>query len=121
MDDPQPVRLVQGVGDLDAVAQELLGGERALVQPLGQRLSLEVLHDEVIAVPLAADVVERADVGVGDLRDRLAPRARSAGAGLRSEVRCSGRTLTATVLSSRVSRARYTSPIPPAPIADRIS
>src|ERR1700693_3485401 len=37
------------------------------------------------------------------------------------EVRCSGRTLTATVLSSRVSRARYTSPMPPAPIAERIS
>src|ERR1700693_552644 len=37
------------------------------------------------------------------------------------EVRCSGKTLTATVLSSRVSRARYTSPMPPAPIAERIS
>src|SRR5262249_29455002 len=36
-------------------------------------------------------------------------------------VRCSGRTLTATVRSSRVSRALYTSPIPPAPIAERIS
>jgi hypothetical protein len=29
--------------------------------------------------------------------------------------------LLATVRSSRVSRARYTSPIPPAPIASRIS
>ncbi len=64
MHDSQPVRLVQRVGDLDAVAQELLGRERALVQPRGQGLSLEVFHDEVVTVPLAADVVERADVGV---------------------------------------------------------
>src|ERR1700693_3888692 len=35
--------------------------------------------------------------------------------------RCCGRTLIATVRSSRVSRARYTSPIPPAPIAETIS
>src|SRR6266852_219132 len=35
--------------------------------------------------------------------------------------RCSGRTLTATMRSSRVSLARYTSPIPPAPIEEMIS
>ncbi len=34
---------------------------------------------------------------------------------------CDGSTFTATVRSSRVSRARYTSPIPPAPSGDRIS
>lgn len=32
-----------------------------------------------------------------------------------------GRTLIAPMRSTRVSRARYTSPIPPAPIAERIS
>src|SRR6266542_1580261 len=35
--------------------------------------------------------------------------------------RCRGRTLTATVRSSRVSRALYTSPIPPAPNGDSTS
>jgi hypothetical protein len=35
--------------------------------------------------------------------------------------RCTGSTLIATVRSSRVSRARYTSPIPPAPSGDTIS
>src|ERR1700693_990340 len=35
--------------------------------------------------------------------------------------RCDGRTLIATVRSSRVSLARYTSPIPPTPIAETIS
>src|SRR6266540_4494119 len=35
--------------------------------------------------------------------------------------RCRGRTLIATARSRRVSRARYTSPIPPAPSGERIS
>src|SRR5215472_3243223 len=35
--------------------------------------------------------------------------------------RCCGRILTATLRSSRVSRARYTSPIPPAPSGATIS
>src|SRR5262245_13542353 len=35
--------------------------------------------------------------------------------------KCAGRTLTATVRSRRVSRALYTSPMPPAPIGDRTS
>src|SRR5215469_2405910 len=38
-----------------------------------------------------------------------------------SEEKCAGRTLMATVRSSRVSRARYTSPIPPAPNGATIS
>src|SRR5260370_15645336 len=38
-----------------------------------------------------------------------------------SSARCAGRTLIATMRSRRVSRARYTSPIPPAPIAPVIS
>src|SRR3954468_20038198 len=38
-----------------------------------------------------------------------------------SEERCEERTLIATVRSSRVSRARYTSPIPPAPSGATIS
>ncbi len=34
---------------------------------------------------------------------------------------CAGRTFTATSRPRRVSFARYTSPIPPAPIGERIS
>src|SRR5262252_7618180 len=39
----------------------------------------------------------------------------------RSSAQCKGSTLMATVRSSRVSRARYTSPMPPAPTMSRIS
>src|SRR4029077_13203652 len=38
-----------------------------------------------------------------------------------SSERCGGSTLMATVRSRRVSRARYTSPIPPAPMGARTS
>ena len=69
--DPLPVRLVERVGDLDAVAQRLIERQRALAEPVAERLALEVLHDEVLGLALAADVVERADVRMRELRDGL--------------------------------------------------
>ncbi len=38
---------------------------------LGQRLSLQVLHDQVLDTVLIAHVVERTDVGMRELGDRL--------------------------------------------------
>ena len=73
------------------------------------------------AVPvLLADVVERADVRMSQLRDR-ARLAIEAFAELRIGRERFGRILIATVRSSRVSRALYTSPMPPAPRGERIS
>jgi hypothetical protein len=40
------------------------------LEPAGQRLALEVLHDEIRRAVLFADVVQRADVRVLELRDR---------------------------------------------------
>ena len=39
VDDPLPVRFLQRVGDLDAVAKHLLERERPFREPFGQRLS----------------------------------------------------------------------------------
>ena len=105
MDDALPVRLVQRVGDLDPVAKRLLQRQRALREAVRQRLALEKLHDEVLGLALASDVVQRADVRVRELRDRLrlALEALADFLGLRRA--WSGRTLIATVRSSRVSRA----------------
>ena len=64
MDDALAVGLVQGVRDLDAVAQHLLGGERAPAQAIREGLALEVLHDQEVGAVLLADVEERADVGM---------------------------------------------------------
>lgn len=67
-----------------------------------------------------AYVVQGADVRMVQAGDgaRLAVEAPTE-VGVVGEVR--GEILTATVRSSRVSFARYTSPIPPAPQGDRIS
>jgi hypothetical protein len=69
--DPLPVRLVQRVGDLDAVTQRLLQRKHPSGQPLGESLSFQVLHDQVLGFPFSPHVVERADVRMRELRDRL--------------------------------------------------
>ena len=69
MNDPLPMRLVQGIRDLDAVAQRLLERQRASRESIGQGLALEVLHDEVLGLAFPSHVIERADVRVRELRD----------------------------------------------------
>src|SRR5687767_15790632 len=44
---------------------------RSLGETVGQRLPLEVLHDEVLDLAFPTDVMQRADVRVRELRDRL--------------------------------------------------
>jgi hypothetical protein len=46
------------------------GWQRAFGQALRERLAFQILHDEKICEVLAADVVERIDVRVSELRDR---------------------------------------------------
>ena len=114
------MRLLQAVADVGCVAQDLLDRQRPLGQAVGQRLAFQILHDQVVGAVLVSDVVERADVGMIQRRD--GPRfAVEALLGLRVFDRWEGRILIATVRSRRVSRARYTSPMPPAPSGDRIS
>ena len=88
MDDPLPVRPVEGVRDLKAVPEHLIERERPFHQPIRQRLPLEVLHDEELDAVLVPDVVERADVRMRELRDRLRlPLEPLADLGARGEVR----------------------------------
>jgi hypothetical protein len=65
--DAVPVRAVERVRDLDTVAEDLVDRQRPLDEPMGQRHSFEQLHNEVIGLALAADVVESADVRVREL------------------------------------------------------
>ena len=71
VDDALPVRLVESVGDLDAEAERLIERQRALRQPVRERLALEILHDEILDFALASDVVQRADVRMREGGDRL--------------------------------------------------
>ncbi len=71
MDDARLMGLVQRIGDLDRdraapapAAADLSSSRRR------ERLALEVLHDEIGDAVLLADVVQRADVRVIELRDR---------------------------------------------------
>ena len=86
-----------------------------LVELGAERLAFQKLHDGVGDAVVLPEIVNRQDVGVGERRDRLRlalERASAPG----SAATDSGSTLIATTRSSFSSRARYTSPIPPAPM-----
>ena len=91
-----------------------------LCQSLCQVSPFQVLHDQIVGAVLMADIVKRADVGMADGRNGARFRSKRCRASAFSD-RCEGRIFTATIRSRRVSRARYTSPIPPAPRGDWIS
>jgi hypothetical protein len=63
------LRRGQRVGNLRRHVERLVERQRAFLQPIGQRLAVEILHDEKRHALLIADVVERADVRMGELRD----------------------------------------------------
>jgi hypothetical protein len=104
MDDPLAMRLVERVGDLGSDLQRLVKRERPFLEARGQRLALEMRHDEVVSAIDAADIVDAADVGMVECSD---------GASLALEAlrqfwissNVFRRTLIATVRSSRVFRA----------------
>ena len=71
MDDPLPVRLVQRIRDLDGDLERLIQRQRALLQPLGQRVALQILHDQEVDPVLLADVMQSANVRVVQAGDGL--------------------------------------------------
>ncbi len=65
------MRLVERIRHLNPVSGHLLGRKRASGELLGQGLSFQKLHDEVIHPVLMPDVIERADVRMRQGGDRL--------------------------------------------------
>ena len=59
------------IRNLDGALQRLIERQRAVLQPFGQRLAVEILHDEEVDAVLAAHVIQGADVRVIELRDRV--------------------------------------------------
>ena len=53
-----------------AIVSASIERQRPLLQPIGQRLAFQVLHHEERRAVVLADVVERADVRMIELRDR---------------------------------------------------
>ena len=70
MDDAVPVSSAQGARDLNRNRQGFGVRQRTAREPSRQCLALEELHDEIRRALLIADVVERTDVGMIELRDR---------------------------------------------------
>jgi len=71
VDDGLPMRLLQRVGNLHAVAKHFVNGERPTAESVGQRLALDELHDQKVHTVLVPNVIELADVRVREARDRL--------------------------------------------------
>jgi hypothetical protein len=71
MDDPLLMRLLKGLRGLCPNLQNLINRQRTFLQTLGQRLALQVLHDQESRAVLRADVVKRADMRVLQGGDRF--------------------------------------------------
>src|SRR5207253_1610501 len=70
MDDAEAVRGIERAGDVGGDAQRVAQRQRPARERVGERLPLQVLHDEVVDAVLMPDVVERADVRMVQPRDR---------------------------------------------------
>ena len=105
MDDPLLVRGLERLGDLAGDGESLFEREGAALQPLGEILSLDELHDEGADSARLLEAVDRGDVRVLELGEelRFALEAREASA---SAANASGRTLIATSRFSFGSVAR---------------
>ena len=103
MHDPLTMRAIERTGDVNGDLESFGHSERPALEPRGQRLTLEVLHDEELGAALAADVVERADVRVVERGDASWARGSNRSRNCGSEARAAGRTFSATTRSRRVS------------------
>ena len=135
MDDPVLVRGFERLRDLSRDRQRLVERDRSLRDAIGERWSLDELEDERVPGPAKAgpygivgatfrwpffESVDRGDVRMIQRREhlRFAPEAREPVGIEGEELR---KDLQADVACSVPSRARYTSPMPPAPSGATIS
>jgi hypothetical protein len=68
VNDAVPVRVDEGVGNLEAVTDDRLGGETAVRDQLRQRLAVDELHRDERSPVRRADLVDRADVRMVERR-----------------------------------------------------
>ena len=59
----------QRLPDLPGVPDRPVDRQRAMGQPIGQRLAFEVLHHQEVDAVVMADVEQRADAGMAECRD----------------------------------------------------
>ena len=121
MDDAVLVRGFECVGNLPRDRQRLVERDRPSRDPVGERLALDEFEDQGAHAVRVLHPVDRCDVRMVQRGEdvRFALKARQP---LRVRANSSGRIFDGDVaLRDFVSRARYTSPIPPAPSRPRTS
>jgi hypothetical protein len=69
MDNTRAMGRAQPIGDVNRNLQRLIEQERTFFQPMLQRLSFEIFHDEIGRPGLLADVIEGANMRMRELRD----------------------------------------------------
>jgi hypothetical protein len=69
MDDGCAVGLVKRVGDFNGSPKPRLEWKRTLSETIRERLTVQVLHDQISGAVLLTHFVERANVGVIELRN----------------------------------------------------
>ena len=118
MDDSFGVSGGEPFGYRCADFRRLAPGQPAAAEAIAQRLASQEFSDNIADALMFADIVKYEDVGVRQRGYRFSFLLKAdQGIAVAGEVR----TLMATSRSRRESFARYTSPIPPAPIGARIS
>jgi hypothetical protein len=65
------LRLVEGIGDFAGNLHRLIERQPPGLEARGQRLPVEMGHDQIVGAIDTADVVDAADVGMLERRDRL--------------------------------------------------
>src|SRR5450755_4076880 len=69
MGDAIAMRLIQGASELDPILQHLGRWQRTFFQTGRESLALHEFHDDIVGTVLSADVVERADMRMIQVRD----------------------------------------------------
>ena len=70
VDHASAMRLVQSFADLNAELQHLRQRQRAFAQAVGKSFAFEKLHDQIVSSILMANIVQSADVGMIQRRNR---------------------------------------------------
>jgi hypothetical protein len=121
VDDAGFVRRLERVGNLSRDWQGVRKRHRTAGDQRREVVPLDELHDErPRARGAVLEAIDLRDAGVIERGSVCASRVKRASRSV-SCAKSSGRTLIAAWRLSWVSRARYTSPMPPAPTADRTS
>ncbi len=71
MHDTLAMRAIERIHDFAGNVQRVVDRQRTALKAIGQRLALDVFHDEKAGAVLFAHVVQRADMGVIQTRDGL--------------------------------------------------